>query len=1438
MRKSITFGLICFALAFSIVGNAFAKTGDISMGMFSIPLPADGKNACQVWLDRQSNPGLTCDDFFASLKGDAGDDACYPVYSYTGWGTSSFQLNIKWCCDSGAVDCQEMTDSYPVTNAYTSYYNSWVAQYCSVVFETESIENGYQVTAKNPCTGETETYDITGEVGASANITNVSAQYTPYPQSTNSGANPDKQGYMTLTITYVSGSDSVHITTDSCETHIKQYNSGEHEGEYYNVKVCHDAQGASVAGVQPVYAKGGNYEFAYDAPSGMLGLADVANKIPLTTEDKYKGPDISNRKIGYKYVLETYPDGTTVETSKEFDQPEEVVEYVNNSGVITTNTGKRYTCGGKDTSTVCMNSGAKYCFELLGGATGAVCDNAISVGAALDNEFNGTTGEYLYHGPNVSAGIKGYLYKVLTHGSGRVEEVDQKEDECDPVIGTTSAADQTLKTGQRCKCGGMTSAAPCNVANGTYLLGVHDGAQDLLAVMQNQVQVKIKMFGTTLYYCSGSATCCDTNQTPGEGDFATCWTSVNIAGLHGDNGASCLATKSGTDWYICCSPSYAGNDCTKVDDPAIIAMLNGMMCQVNYEHKYLHDDGAGNVTANTTKAGAKGERIIVTNTCNSDSENLDAYYGEDGEPGGDYNPCDGLEAGSAAALSRVHHTTSVYVPHDENGTSGTTTGIGYYTETNVMCDTTGNKIVRKYDKCEPVSLATGDSRTVGTLTCGANQAILTCTPQEAPTTPYNVCSDTEASGYPKVEYIAPTVSSGKFTEKGYANLVHKYVGTNTEVIMRDKPDTCHSVFKQEHSRNASTDTVTTTMQSVLKCQIQSYDRLGSGVTGTWTSGNWYCLNTTNNIATSCDGYSESISEDITSELKYHLPIMDGTTPIGAGWTYREEKSGSISVREARVEKDDCKQYLTRTISGNVTTTASVWKCTVSAPGNSGAGYAEGREYCLGYTGGTCPASLIDIGAAVDDAAEGDPCAGSTSATAVKKVESRTYSRTTNSQGSMVSTYKMCDDSTHTESTADECKEVPTPAGQTCTNGVWMRCTRQADEGTGTSTARGTTYGYCAVYPQCVGNESSTSIVKKTQRSYTAPTKTGSNSYYDTVGKITDSKISCGGAVLSTEEETEDQCEEVADDAIPVCPSTATVRKKCKRQGKESDSLGVNTEYTLCTAGPSIYGSIANNDPCGGDTTSDAAKKKVKSIQYEYIAKDATGNAAKVGYSKKTTTMCNPAGNTDEYIYDTCVPDVAAAGCNGSSDKNYKCYNQSKLYSANASEREYNTCNPSSNVSSVALSNKIDGKLDNDVTFTTGTYNNKDYILMSASGITNKPVVPVDDLKPQSLFDTWKEEQIQFVEDNNWDNAQCMAMYGDNCNKLNEALTTAMMFQSFTDYGRWKQEQVENNVTSTENLTETAYRSGLICPGGITISLDASNSSGNTYKMTCADTPAQ
>lgn len=1157
MRKNMIFGVIGFALALVTGGQTFADLGpnDISMGTFAIPTPVDGKSALELWLER--HPGANESDFWASLQG---KDACSPFYDPSGWGTESFSLAIKWCCGDDPDGCQEMTDIYPYTDAYTNHYNAWVAQNCSVTFETESLTNGYRVIVKNPCYGTESTYDITGEVGESANITSVTAVYTPYPQSTGNasnpagGANPDKQGFMKLTITYNDSTSSEHITPDPCEVHTKQYSSGEHQGEYYQVKACYDAQGASFQGYSPQYSKGEAYEFEYATPSGTFSLADVANKtIPKSiVNDQYKGPDTTNLIPGYKYdkyVFQNPNGGDDIieERNKVFDTADEVIEYNNGQ----TNLGKRYTCGGTTTSAPCWstNNTRYYCF---GDVTN--CDSASPVGGALDN----------------------YLLK------------------------------------------------------------------------DEQVQVDIIFVGNKLYYCKAVG-CQDhrPDEDPEDVDWPNYWTELEVDALQGAPGDSCAFVKSysnptvieGTSyyWYKCCGTTFA--TCTPVTDTDLINKLEDSVCQVNYTHKYLHDNNGGDPIADDTKAGAIGERIIVTNTCNSAAENLDSIYGtdgqdgQDGQDGNDYNPCDGLSAQDA--LSRVHYTTGVYVPHG-NGSNGTTTGIGYYQETNVMCDTTGDKIVKKYDKCEPVSLASGASRTVGTTTCSGNETLLLCTPQQGDPTPYPVCSGAEESGYPKKKYFAPTVSSGKITKEGYVATAHRLVGTSTDIINpaeRVEYDECHTVYKVTHSRTDATNTVTATTQTTKKCKVQNYT-YPTNLTSTWVPNTTeYCLNTTNNASTSCDGYTDTISDSITSTVRYHLPIMkgnsgnDAVTPIAPGWTYTEEKDAdNVSLRGTDPDKDRCELLTTRTTSGNATSTTSVWRCTVGAPtGTPGLNstYEAGTPYCLNYANGACPSNLTDIGSAIDDA-------------------------------------------------------------------------------------------------------------------------------------------------------------------------------------------------------------IEDNDPCGGDITSEAAKKKVKSIQYEYVTPVSGTQSKRVGYSVKTTTMCNPAGNTTEYIYDTCEPLAPSDSCKVSGTKKpyYKCHRQTyDATSANASNREYNACDPLS--AAVALSSAVANKLNSDVTFSTAANSNdsnKEYIFMSsASSGVSTPVVAVDTLKPQSLFEIWKEEQT--------DNDECRALFDKDCANLN----ASDMLLDLSAQGNWARSEYGKNPSLTHpDLGADAFQESLKPCQSFDISEDETYTvgDGKRYTMTC------
>ena len=1180
MRKTIVFG-VCGLFMAVFVGSAHAAKETISMGTFDVPLVA-GKDGCTPEVtvtDKNANgcytttiqkkvlqngscvndggaiERTTCD----GAKGDDGNDGCYEVYdSSSGWGTEDFNLSIKWCC-GGNDNCQEMTDSYPATGSYTSYSSAWIAQNCSSTFDTTPIANGYTVIVKNPCYGTETSYDITGEVGESANITSVNAEYTPYPQSTGNAGNPaagvsDRQGYMTLTITYRNNTISVHKTPDSCDTYTERYDSGEHSGEYYQVKVCKDAQGSSESGFTPEYSEGGTYKFAYDTPAGTLSLADVANKVPQSKENLYKGPDMSDQKPGYKYKRETYPDGTTDEIPTEYDSPEEIVRRITDpsTGVVSTLHGKRYTCGGKN-GDVCTSTGVKYCFG-ISAPTGADCINAQLVGEALDD----------------------YLLK------------------------------------------------------------------------EDQVEVNIIFVGQKLYYCKAPG-CQDhrPDEDPEDPTWPNYWTELEITALQGAQGDSCAFVKSysnptnvgGTDyyWYKCCGTTFA--TCTVVTDTALINKLEDSVCQVHYTHKYLIDNGTGTPTESDTKTDdAFGERVIMTNTCNGDTENLDSIYGADGQG---FDPCDGLT--EAEGLSRVHYSTTVYVPHDPSGASGTTTGIGYSIDTVSMCNSNGDKTLKKYDHCELVSPASGTQRTVASVTCSGNETLLQCTAQQGNST-YYVCVGAEVSGYPKLKYVAPTESYGKFTEEGYTRWVHKHVSGGAEIDGDvNLKDTCHPVYKL--NRTNSNNTVTTTTESVRKCQIQS-----PGTSG-FTADEWYCLNTTNNVSTSCNGYSDSIVDDganVDSTTIYYTPPQKGTingsnvlikygyvtkvTKFKSGQTdtvdtpdecdrvqkiTRTASDSTVSVQTNVVERckvstydelsegatgswtagafyclrtdasgtcegyiEDPEQTLTVVyvppvvdsnnkpttvgyLKTNVTDNRLAWsgnstyetnirkdqghkaykyvngtrqeiiKYTVQEPGGTSP-FVTGYEYCLGKTEAECKEYSSE-----------DPCADVLPANmgiAVKKVKSRTYARSNNSQGTLESVYEMCDGNDHTETTPDECKEMPKPAsgsGSDCT-GAWMQCddqTKTTDktynycdtgatsifsaislaQATANAAAAGT--DPCATLASNATNEEKKALIKKTTRTYHEPTTTAP-------GYTSFSRETCLTGTTVTDQET-DKCSPVS-----------------------------------------------------------------------------------------------------------------------------------------------------------------------------------------------------------------------------------------------------------------------------------------------------------------------
>ena len=1143
-KKNIIFGVIGFVLAVVTGGQAFAAlgSGEISMGVFSIPLPG-----------------------------------CAP------------EVTIS--------DEKDANDCYTMTIQNKTLQNG----VCS--------SSGINPIPKKVCDGKD------GAGGGDGIIDDVQGVYVPYPQSkgTCSGGTcqyPDRQGYLTTTVSFTDSARQpvVTISLDPCEVFYDETDDNKAK------KKC-TAQGNATAWLNSDgtgdYEANESYIFGISDPATTLNSGVNPNPY-LEYVEPTKNASGWFENLGHTVKVTVFVNG---QQKREFHAVDGCDKYKNSSdpsaeAVVKCTVGEPGKTPGyiPGTTTYCLNINPTLCDDY-----DSLVDDGVCAGAGDDasRTVRSTTTEY--YGPsgdsNSTSRNVGYVAttQVMCSNDSDDDITATHNDSCTPASNptVTCASGYTWQT-----CTNQTNTSQ------TYTGCFPSNLGQLFAYKDEIVPVSLAADTNNLYYCKiadcdSDSTCwIGGNKANGPNPEATaCWGTVSITGLTGDAGPGCSFIYNGTKWQTCCWPVTSGGALDTTQSPTctdvtgdLLNQLNNWMCKPTYTTYYIDKQTSGNyvysraTATNERLANTVGVRTKITNCDGTPGGDVDVF---DGETGNDYNPCDGLTAGSMAALTTVRNTTNVYVPHG-NGSNGTTTGIGYYTETNVMCDTEGNKIVKKYDKCDPVSLASGASRTVGGKTCSGNQTLLMCTPQEEPTTPYYVCSDAEVSNYPQLVYVAPTVSDGKFTARGYTKRVHKYTSDGAEVdgAERHNPDECHTVYKRTFDIGTNDDTgvrtATTTTQSTLKCRVQN-----PGTTG-WSVGTEYCLNTTNDASTSCNGYSENTSDVITSTLRYHLPIMgtgsDNNKPKEPGYTYDAEvPSGqSETLRITNRKLDKCETLLTRTNSGTGTVSSSVTKCTVGAPtGTPGLAspYTAEATYCLGYANGTCPGGLIDIGSAIDEAAE--------------------------------------------------------------------------------------------------------------------------------------------------------------------------------------------------------------NDPCGGDTINEAAKKKVKNIQYEYVAASGSGT---VGYTKKITSMCNSSeSDKEEYIYDTCISVSAAGACSGVNDKNYKCYNQTKLTSNNAAEREYNVCNPSSNVSSVALA---------------------------------------DSVKAQSLFEIWKDQYKNKTE------TECQLLFGDNkkCGASDNNLTASDMLNSFTAYGVWKEDVVQKasdpNELTQDELSISAYQNSLKPCERFNISEDAgydgSQGAGKRYTMTCVE----
>ena len=356
-----------------------------------------------------------------------------------------------------------------------------------------------------------------------------------------------------------------------------------------------------------------------------------------------------------------------------------------------------------------------------------------------------------------------------------------------------------------------------------------------------------------------------------------------------------------------------------------------------------------------------------------------------------------------------------------------------------------------------------------------------------------------------------------------------------------------------------------------------------------------------------------------------------------------------------------------------------------------------------YTGNgwpTCPDDCAEFTGPAGD----NNCTGlETSSTAVKNI-ALTYSGPTKSdsglsyyttKGKMTTSHTPCNPNVTLDDSVqdDPCVIIAAPAGSGCTGAsmTYYECKRQGQQG---GNAAGTTYNLCLTttgssiasvidnpcYGVASGNLSTTERTQTTE--YTAPTKTGSNSYYDTPGKMVTTSVKCntsGNTVIGT---TQDKCEEIAKPS-GVCTDSTKVYYKCTKQ---SDNT---TTYNLCATGNSVL------DPCAELPTgaTDAQKKaKVKSISSAYTLEtpSAGNDRTTIGYTTVTKTTCATGADSTlvEYQYDTCkeIVDTRTTGaCSGNTKVYLECTNATK--GPSDSGRTYNVCQTVS--ANTSLADKVE-----------------------------------------------------------------------------------------------------------------------------------------------------
>ena len=1152
MIRNVIFGMaFCLTLVFGAGWNyAVAALGanEVSMGTFVVP------------------------------KGVQGTDACYPRYSYAGWGTGDFDLTIEWCCGS---ECNTMTNSYPVNNALSDYTAVWVAQNCAHVFTSAQITNGYTVTETNPCTGQTiNTHNVIGEQGPAGNdadIQSVLQVYVPYPSSLGTCTNnvcqhPNQEGYMKTTITYTPESNKSPqeiLQNDRCTELMKPVNN-----EWVSGKLC-VAQGSSAV---YSYNEGDEYWFQITIPDGYSSHADVVNtSTTLATgypQNQYVNPMLSNGTTGFP----TEP-GYVRKVSKYLDN-HETYEFVmmdtcNKYAKSTDLSDRVVKCTVSAPGNTLYVQNTSYCLGILQAGCADYdtpvenIDLCTGVGADANKVVKSAKTEYVAHSGTQTKGSVGYktTYDTMCNGTVNTTVIN------DTCVGARQTGSNlvTCATGYAWQV--CTDQTDTNTATNKYSGCFPDATGGLFAYKDEVVPVNLASTGENLYYCKiqncDANTACWVNGTVGGTPDSTsdCWGVVNVGGLTGDAGPGCSFVYNNNQWNVCCLPVDAtggvdvnGNwTCKEVEDASILAQLNGWVCKPTYATKYI--DASGN-EFNSRTATTVGTKTTVTNCDGTFGAAMYAY---------DDDPCYGLS--NEIAAQTVKTKSSVYVPNT-SATNIFTPAVGYYENTATMCYGSPQVTYDK-DTCTPIA----DTRTGGAATCnGEHQVYMECRRQDTGAT-YNICdtiegvaqgyaSINEATGWPKTIYVAPEKNAinTKLIRAGYTAIEHKYLnrngGVTTEVLHED---TCREAFKRTRTATNAT-TVTTTVESVLQCTVQA-----PGATG-YVAGETYCLNTDANG--SCDGYV-TLDDTQTSVLKYHMPTMDSTnttTPVKPGYTYWQESgTANVVAREIIEETDPCEMVVKPGASGG--SSVSTRRCTVLSPGGTGT-YASGETYCLGEVNGNCT-GYVTVGTMFDDVKDvacGEVAAADKSTTIKSTVRSY-VAHVGNTRGYMQLQHSMCDDeSTVNDQMPDKCVPVMPANAATCADGTYLECTPQNG---------GSVYNICESTTGTPINSAIGDVdpcaTATTSELKSKTVKTAVTEYHSASGEQTS-----GARAVGYTTTTQKMCSGTAADDLVI-----TQQDLCERSvtNKGNTTCNAGYEWKTCTHGGTPYYGCFPEENIGKDEVS-------------------------------------------------------------------------------------------------------------------------------------------------------------------------------------------------------------------------------------------------------------